>query len=416
MSQFLKVKTAKEVLAIIGGLAPLSVESVPLHAAGGRVLASTLHAPEAVPHFDRAVMDGYAVRSRDTFGASEALPALLETVGEIHMGEIPSRPLESGTAMAIPTGGMLPPGADAVVMVEYTQPLDERTIEVTRPVAPGDHVLRKGEDIEDGQSLFPAGTRLRSQDIGVLAALGAHQVAAFRKPRVAVFSTGDEVLPVEAQVLPPGKVRDINSHTLSSHLRQNGFSVSSFPVVPDRLEALVAASRNALQDHDVVVLSGGSSVGARDYTLRILSSLPDAELLVHGIAVRPGKPAILGRIGEKLFWGLPGQPMSALMICHTFVMPALETLEGVRMSSTWRTKRAVASAVLSRPLPSVQGRTDLFPVVLSSHENPPLATPLFGKSAMISTLSRADGYVIIPEHVEGLDAGAGVEVHLFAGR
>ena len=413
MSQFLKVKTVQEVLAIIGGLAPLSVESVPLHAAGGRVSASTLHAPEDVPHFDRAVMDGYAVRARDTFGASETLPALLEMTGQIHMGEIPSRLLEPGTAVAIPTGGMLPPGADAVVMVEYTQPLDERTIEVMRPVAPGDHILKRGEDIEEGRSLIPEGSRLRSQDIGVLAALGIKRVKVFQKPRAVVFSTGDEVLPLDTQDLPPGKVRDINSYTLSSHLIQRGFDVSRFPVVPDRLDALVDTGRALLEDHDVVILSGGSSVGARDYTLRVLESFPDAELLVHGIAIRPGKPAILARIGSRLFWGLPGQPMSALMICHAFVVPSLETLEGVRQTSPWRGSRAVASAILSRALPSVQGRTDLFPVVISHRETPPMATPLFGKSAMISILSSADGYVIIPEHVEGLDAGVPVEVHLF---
>ncbi len=416
MSQFLKVKTASEVLAIVKGIPPLASEAVALHAAVGRILAAPIRAPEAVPHFDRAVMDGYAVHARDTFGASETLPALLELSGEIRMGELSTQPIQTGSALAIPTGGMLPEGADAVVMVEYTQPLDEQTIEVTRPVAPGDNVLRRGEDIEEGQELFGVGSRLRAQDIGVLAALGIATVNVFRKPGIAVFSTGDEVVPVETRGLPPGKVRDINTHTLSSHLRQNGLTVSTFPIVPDSLEALTATCRTAMEDHDVILLSGGSSVGARDFTLRILDAFPGSELLVHGIAIRPGKPAILGRIGQKLFWGLPGQPMSALMICQAFVMPSLAALEGVGSSGDWRASGTAVSAVLSRQLPSVQGRTDYIPVILSRDETPHRAIPLFGKSAMISILARADGYVVIPEHVEGLDSGTGVEVHLFSAR
>jgi molybdopterin molybdotransferase len=416
MSEFLKVKTASEVLAIIKGIPPLPGETVPIHAAAGRVLSAPIRAPEAVPHFDRAVMDGYAVRARDTFGASETLPALLQASGEIRMGELPTQAIQPGSALAIPTGGMLPEGADAVVMVEYTQPLDEQTIEVTRPVAPGDNVLRRGEDIEEEEELFREGSRLRAQDIGVLAALGITTVNVFRKPRVAVFSTGDEVVPVESRALPPGKVRDINTHTLSSHLRQGGLAVSTFPILPDSLEALTAACRNAMEDHDAILLSGGSSVGARDFTLRILDAFPGSELLFHGIAIRPGKPAILGRIGQKLFWGLPGQPMSALIICQAFVMPSLAALEGVGSSGHWRESGTAVSAVLSRQLPSVQGRTDYIPVILSRDEIPQQAVPLFGKSAMISILARADGYVIIPEHVEGLDAGTEVQVHLFTAR
>jgi molybdopterin molybdotransferase len=360
-------------------------------------------------------MDGYAVRARDTFGASETLPALLETADEIQMGEVPVQDLKPGMAIGIPTGGMLPRGADAVVMVEYTQLLDEKTVEVTRPAAPGDNILRRSEDIEEGEELFAPGRRFRAQDVGVLAALGITEARVIQRPRVAIFSTGDEVVPVEARDLPPGKIRDINSYTLSSHVRESGANVGTFSIVPDQLETLVAVCRKAMEDHDVIMLSGGSSVGARDYTLRILDAFPDSELLVHGIAIRPGKPAILGRIGHKLFWGLPGQPMSALMICQAFVMPSLAALEGMDVADLRRRERQIP-AVLSRQLPSVQGRTDYIPVVLCRDVTPRVATPLFGKSAMISILARADGYVVIPEHVEGLESGADVDVHLFAGR
>lgn len=415
MPQFLKVKTAREVLALIEKLPPLPSECVPLYAAAGRVSAVQVRAPEPVPHFDRAVMDGYAVRARDTFGASETLPALLETADEIQMGEVPVQDLKPGMAIGIPTGGMLPRGADAVVMVEYTQLLDEKTVEVTRPAAPGDNILRRSEDIEEGEELFAPGRRFRAQDVGVLAALGITEARVIQRPRVAIFSTGDEVVPVEARDLPPGKIRDINSYTLSSHVRESGANVGTFSIVPDQLETLVAVCRKAMEDHDVIMLSGGSSVGARDYTLRILDAFPDSELLVHGIAIRPGKPAILGRIGHKLFWGLPGQPMSALMICQAFVMPSLAALEGMDVADLRRRERQIP-AVLSRQLPSVQGRTDYIPVVLCRDVTPRVATPLFGKSAMISILARADGYVVIPEHVEGLESGADVDVHLFAGR
>jgi len=417
MSQFLKVKTAEEVMAIVRQLQPPGIETVALEDACGRVPADGVWAPEPVPHFDRAVMDGYAVIARDTFGASETLPALLEIAGEVSMGEAVSLKMESGKAVAIPTGGMLPAGADAVSMVEYTSALDDKTIEVIKPVAPGDNVLRAGEDIRAGEELFRAGRRLRPQDVGVLAALGITTVSVYRRPRVAILSTGDEIVPASTTVLPPGKIRDINTFTIVGQVKEAGGMVGEKAFVPDDLESLVAACRKALADHDVLLLSGGSSVGIRDFTLRILDDFPEAELLVHGVALRPGKPTILARIGKKIFWGLPGQPMSAMMICKAFVLPSLMILEGESHAEAAALPAATAnsvSALLSRQLPSVHGRTDYIPVILSTSEEKTLATPVFGKSAMISTLARSDGYIIVPEHVEGLDRGARVTVHLFS--
>lgn len=414
VSKFLKVKSSEEVLALIDRLHPLPAAEVDLAAACGAVLALSVVAPESVPHFSRATMDGYAVRARDTFGASETLPAFLETAGEIKMGETVTRRLEPGTAIGVPTGGMLPEGADAVVMVEYTYPLDDKTIEVTRPVAPGDNLLREGEDISVGRELFPGGWRLRPQDVGVLAALGVTRVAVRRRPRVAVISTGDEVVPAGASPVPPGKIRDINSFTLAAQVEEAGGVIGLRKVIADDLSRLTDVCRQALEDHDVIMLSGGSSVGVRDYTLSILEHLHDSELLVHGVAVRPGKPTILARVGEKVFWGLPGQPVSAMMICRAFVLPSLERLQG-------RTSKHAAfavnqlNAVLARKVPSVHGRTDYVPVLLSSAHGRLSAEPVFGKSAMISTLAAADGYIIVPEHVEGLDQGTDVLVCLFSG-
>ncbi len=412
MSKFLKVKTFEEVLALLNRFEPLGAEDIALESADGRVLAGPVSAPEPVPHFARATMDGYAVRARDTFGASETLPAFLEIGGEITMGESPGLRVEPGKAVAVPTGGMMPDGADAVVMVEYTSPLDDKTIEVTRPVAPGDNMLKEGEDIPVGAELYPAGWKLRPQDVGVLAALGMAKVSVGRRPRVAIVSTGDEIVPLSISPLPRGKIRDINSFTLAAQVEAAGALVGLRRVIVDDLEQLIRTCGDALSDHDVVILSGGSSVGARDYTLQVLDHFPESELLVHGVAVRPGKPTILARVGTKVFWGLPGQPVSAMMICRAFVLPSLEILQGMRV---WGLREGMntVSALLNRPVPSVHGRTDYIPVILSKREQDLTADPVFGKSAMMSTLAQADGYITVPEHVEGFDRGTRVTVSLF---
>jgi molybdopterin molybdotransferase len=412
MTRFLKVISASEVLQILERFPPLATETVPLEAATGRVLAGRISAREDIPAFARATMDGFAVRAQDTFGASETIPALVEVVGKVDMGAAATQELAAGKAIAIPTGGMLPPGADAVVMVEHTQPLDEHTIEVTKPVAPGDNVLRVGEDIRLDEQVVRPGQRLRPQDVGVLAALGITSVEVHRRPRVAVISTGDEIVPVATAALPLGKTRDINSYALAGQLQQAGALVTLHGIVPDELAQLTAVCRQSLDDHDVVLLSGGSSVGARDYTIQVLEALADADILFHGIAIRPGKPTILARVGPKVFWGLPGQPVSALTIFTAFVKPLLARLEGHQQWSLL--KGATRFATLSRRLPSVHGRSDYVPVVLGERDGRLYATPLFGKSAMISILARADGYVTVPEHAEGLDQGAEVTVHLFS--
>lgn len=414
MAEFLKVKTSEEVLAIIAGFEPLEAEDVVLSAARGRVLAEDVRSAEPVPHFLRATMDGFAVRARDTFGASESLPALLESTGEVRIGAPASERLRAGSAVSIPTGGMLPEGSDAVVMVEYTSHLDDRTIEVTRPVAPGENVLRMGEDVSVGEQLFTRGWRLRPQDLGLLAAIGRDRAWVYRRPRVAIVSTGDEVVPVATVSVPLGKIRDINRVTLAGQVEEAGAEVGLTALVTDSLEALVRVCRAAIEEHDVLLLSGGSSVGARDYTLRALEAFPDAELLAHGIAVRPGKPTILARIGRKIFWGLPGQPVSALMICRIFTACSLWRLQGLAGSASGTPGRGALSARLARQLPSVHGRTDYVPVAVSRGEDGPVATPVFGKSAMIGILAKAAGYVVIPEHVEGLDQGTVVQVHLFS--
>jgi len=412
MPGFLKVKTAAEVLSILDGIEPLLPETVSLALSCGRRLASDITAAEPVPHFARSTVDGYAVRARDTFGASESLPALLERSGEVVMGEAAGHSVSPGRAVEVPTGGMLPEGADAVVMVEYTSVLDNTTIEITRPAAPGENVLNTGDDIAPGAALFRKGAMLRPQDVGVLAALGIADVEVFRVARVALISTGDEIVPVQTRPLPPGKVRDINSFTLAAQIESTGARIGLRERASDRLEDLVRVCRDALVDHDAIVLSGGSSVGTRDYTTRVLAGLPESELLVHGVAIRPGKPTIFGRTGRVLFWGLPGQPVSAVITCRAFVLPSLQKLQG-KMEAEF-THAGTLGATLNRQIPSVHGRTDYVPVCLSRGSGGvTTASPIFGKSGAIGILARADGYVVIPEHVEGLDSGTEVSVFLF---
>jgi molybdopterin molybdotransferase len=410
MARFLKVKTADDVLSMLKSIRPLPPERISITSACGRRLASDIFASEPVPHFARATMDGYAVRARDTFGASESLPALLEIAGEVGMGEAPMMAVAPGKAVAVPTGAMLPEGSDSVVMVEYTLAVDNTTIEVTRPVAPGENVLKVGDDIAPGASPLRKCAVLRPQDIGVLAALGIVEVEVFSAPRVALFSTGDEIVPIETRPLPPGKVRDINRFSLAAQIESTGALIGLRETVSDSLEDLVSACLEALRDHDVIVLSGGSSVGARDYTTQVLARLPESELLVHGVAIRPGKPTIFGRAGRVLFWGLPGQPVSALITCQAFVLPSLRNLLGM----TEDEPPPAVRAVLNRQLPSVHGRTDYVPVSLSSGTGGAKeASPIFGKSGAISILVRADGYVVVPEHVEGLAMGTEVSVFPF---
>ncbi|SMC27647.1 molybdopterin molybdochelatase [Desulfacinum hydrothermale DSM 13146] len=412
MPEFLKVKTAEEILEVIENIAPLSAQTVSVQEASGRVLSEEVKAPEPVPHFARSTMDGYAVRARDTFGAGESLPALLEVIGEVAMGQGAQVAVRPGTAVAIPTGGALPEGADAVVMVEYTQPLDETAIEVTRPVAPGDNVLGIGDDVAAGEKVLERGWKLRPQDVGLLAAMGMEEVRVFRRPRVAVVSTGDEIVPPETRSLPPGKIRDINTYVVAAQVAEAGGQVGTVRVVADDLDALEAVCREALAGHDVVILSGGSSVGIRDFTIRVLERFPGSELLAHGVAIRPGKPTILARLGEKVLWGLPGQPASAMIVFTAFVRPSLLRLQGVEGVQELETN--VRRAELAQNIPSVHGRADYVRVRLTRHKGRLAAEPVFGKSAMISTLSKADGYVIVPEHVEGLEAGSLVHVHLFS--
>ncbi len=408
MKPFFQVKTSEEIYKIIKTLPPLTKENICLNDGLNRVLGDDIFSPEDLPHFPRATMDGFAVRARDTFGASEAVPALLTLSGEISMGQEAKTPIEPGHCFRIATGGMVPPGADSVVMIEHSQQLDSNTIEIFRPVSPLDHVVQVGEDIKKAQPVLTAGQRLRPQDLGILAGLGIVNLPVYLQPKAAIISTGDEVVPVEEQP-PPGFIRDINSLTLQALTAKAGAVPKLLGRTRDNFEKLKALCEEGWDQADMLLISGGSSVGARDYTLEVIHSFPRSEILAHGISISPGKPTILARIGNKILWGLPGHVVSAMIVFTLFVKPCLHHLEG----ETIDRQPPRFKAQLSRNIASAQGREDYIRVSLQKGKQGWEAMPILGKSGLISTMVRADGLVRIDQNCEGLEKGEWVEVMLF---
>jgi len=405
MREFFEVVTLEQASSHLTRFQRVGTERVSLADATGRVVAATVRSDIDLPGFRRSTMDGFAVDAASTFGASESSPALLDVRGTIEMGAQAEIQIERGQAARILTGGMLPPGADSVVMIEHTEALDDSTIEVTRSVAPGQHVIEADEDLARGDALIVRGSRLRPQDIGLLAALGREQVEVFRRPIVAILSTGDEIVPVGARPAR-GQVRDVNSHTLSAMVAEAGGEPRQLGIVSDDLDQLTRVSRDALADADTVIISGGSSVGSRDLTLDLIAGLPDSELLFHGVAIKPGKPTILARVGAAAFWGLPGHVASAMVVFRVLVRPFLEHVGGAHGSRS----DLPVPALLSRNVSSPHGRRDYIRVQLEERDGELLAVPVLGKSGLIRTMVAADGVVEIDVNTEGLDAGARVRV------
>lgn len=412
MASFLTLQSVDAVLARIKEFFPVRAESLPLERAFCRTLAGDFIAAEDLPGFDRSSMDGFAVRARDVFGASEGNPSLMAYVGECPMGECPALVVGPGQAARIWTGGMMPPGADAVVMLEYSREAGEGQIELTRAVAPGENVILRDEDASKGDILLEAGCVLRAQEIGLLAALGQAAVSVRERPKVGIISSGDEVLPVH-ETLRPGQVRDVNSYTLAALCTAAGAETRFFGLVRDDRDKLREALQQAADWSDVVLLSGGSSAGQRDYTVYALAELPGCEILVHGVAISPGKPLILARQGDKSLWGLPGHAASALVCAEVFIRPLLSRLLGhPEKEAAWR---AQIRAELTRSVASAQGRRDYIRVALAPPAvagGPLLARPVMGKSGLISTLVQAEALVVCPEDREGLSAGTMVDVLL----
>lgn len=417
---FFRVVSTDEARSALAEVAPTTkAESVPTAEACGRVLARPLRAREDMPHFDRANMDGYAVRARDTFGASASTPAYLSLVGAIEMGANVRVRVDAQQAMRISTGGMMPPGADAVVMVEYTDELDGqvttgssvgRTVEIQRSVAPGENVLRIGEDIARGTVVFPPGRRLRARDLGALVGLGIRTVSVHRRPRIALLSTGDEIVSPETRPRP-GQVRNINAYSLAAMIPEHGGEVCDFGVVPDDPARLRAAMAEALKSCDAIVLSGGSSVGTKDITLEVIRQFHPSRVLFHGISVAPGKPTILAQALGKPILGLPGHPQSALLIFEIFGAPWIRMMEGESPTVAFGPKRTVP-ARLGGNIASKPGREDYIRVRLRGTEADRIAEPMPAKSGAVFNLVQADGLIRIDASSEGLESGTAVDVIL----
>ena len=399
----LHVKTPEEVLALIEEKFDVvaATELVGLTAAMGRVLAEDIAATEYVPDFNRSTVDGYAVRARDTFGCTDAIPAILPVQGEVFMGQGAAFALNPEECVAVPTGGAMPEGSDSVVMVEFTEDYGDGTIGVSKSVAPGQNMIFRGDDVYPGKVILQKGRVLSSQDIGALAAIGRVQVPVVKKLTVGVISTGDELVPPE--VTPgPGQVRDVNSPMLEAVLMRFGVNVINYGIVVDNEALLAEKVTKAVAECDAVLLSGGSSVGVKDAACRIIESM--GSLLLHGIAIKPGKPTILGKTGSKPLVGLPGHPVAAYFITKLFVLPLLSRLMGRKQESYTTTAKVTES------IGANHGRAQYQCCRLERKDGELYAFPIRGKSGLITTLAGSTGYFCIDRDCEGLPKGAEIQV------
>lgn len=375
-------------------------EILPLSLLPGRVTAKPLVSPDAVPAFSRSTMDGYAVKAENTYGASDASPIPLTLVGEVAMGQGTDLSLVDGDCAKIPTGGMLPANADAVVPVEYTESFSSDEVLVCKSVSPLENVTREGDDIGKDGLLFPSFTRLTPAKIGVLAAAGIDKAEVLRRPKIGVLSTGNEVVPVESPLLP-GQVRDVNAHLVSALLASYGCESVPYGILPDDPDVLLSVLRTAAAETDMVLLSGGSSAGEKDLSAFAIGAL--GEVLAHGIAMKPGKPTLIGKIGSTPVFGLPGHPAACCFVTETVVKPAVEVLLHTSLPAR------VRAAKIADNISSNHGREEFVCVRLEGDK----AVPVYGKSGVVSTLAAADGYIVVGRDTEGLLSGAEVTVRLF---
>lgn len=402
----LKVKTPQEVRELIGREFQMisGREQAPLAEAAGRILAEDILAHEFVPDFNRSTVDGYAVRACDTFGCSDSIPAILTLCGQVRMGEGAQNRVEKGMCAAVPTGGEVPDGADAMVMIEYTEDYGDGTVGILKPVAPGANMVYRGDDVKPGQTVLGAGKQLMAQDIGALAAMGISRVPVAIQPVVGVISTGDELVPIE-EIPGPGQIRDVNSALLRAVMLRAGAKVTEYGIVKDEEELLARTLRGAIEECDMVLISGGSSVGAKDATCKVIEE--QGENLLHGIAMKPGKPTILGKVRGKPVIGLPGHPVAAFFVTKLFAVPLLDRLTGTNRCF-WP-----VTAILEENVGANHGRAQYMGVFLRKEKDKIYAKPIRSKSGLITSLAGAAGYFCIARDCEGLPAGTEISVELY---
>jgi molybdopterin molybdotransferase len=387
-----------------------AIEIVPLEQALDRVLAENVNSPENLPPQARSVMDGFAVKATDTFGASESMPCYLDITGQVDMGTLPKGKVEKGCCYRIATGGFLPEGADSVVMFEHTIPVDDTMIEIVKSVGEGSNIINTGEDIGEGQKALEVGRLLRPQDLGLLAALGLAEVPVFEKVRVGIVSTGDEIIE-HHKPLTPGKIRDINSITLAGMVQRNGGIPTNYGIVSDTREVFFPALEKAVKENDIVLFSGGSSVGVRDLGEQAVEALGPPGVIVHGVALKPGKPVLIGLSDTTPLFGLPGHPVSALVCFDLFVAPAIREISGQQPANDQL--MPTITARMSRNLNSAAGRLDIVRIRLLTGSDIPIAEPVMGKSGAISTLSGSDGFFIIDEDSQGVTQDSVVTIYRY---
>jgi len=409
MKEFFKVQTPEELYKKLDRFKPLSFEKVHIEDSLHRVLYEDVISPVNLPEFRRSTVDGFALKAKNTYGASEKNPSILRLVGEIPMGQISDIEVKEEETVKVATGGMVPKGADAVQMVEFTETIDTHTLHTFKSISPLENVIQVGEDVKAGEVVLKQGHLIRPQDIGLMAGIGKTDVFVFLQPRVAIISSGDEIIPIE-DVPAPGEVRDINRYTIVSMVKEAGGIPVFLGIAKDRFNDLKEIIELGLREADMVVITGGSSVGTLDLTGEVLKIFPGTEILGHGVSIRPGKPTLLADIDGKPFLGLPGHPVSAMVIFHFFGKPLLKILSGLSREVAWHKIKVKAKA--SRNIPSVPGREDYVRVKLEEKEGTLWAHPIFGKSGAISNLVRANGLIRIGIDEEGLEEGEEAEVIL----
>lgn len=376
----------------------LQCEEVNIGEALGRVISKDIVSHETVPSFDKSTVDGYAINSKDSHGARSTIPSLLTLIESVEMGKSPTKSISRGEATYVPTGGMIPEGADSVVMIENAEKLDEESVMVYKPASTLENVISKGDDIRFGEIILPKGRRITAHDIGVIASQGLSSVEVFKKIAVSVISTGDEIIDTGDKI-GEGKVRDINGYVLASKVGELGGIVVRREIVRDDYEAIRGLVEKCLEDSDIVILSGGSSVGEKDYTHKVIDSFDGEGVFIHGVAVKPGKPTIVGEAAGKLIFGLPGHPASSIILFDIFVKHAINKLQvsaGIER---------VSYCEMDSNFPSSPGKKTYQSVIVYEEEGKLMAKPVFGKSGTITVLSKADGYIVIGEEEEGVSRG-----------
>ena len=404
------VSQAQQLLATYLSNIPITTEDVPLSEAFDRVLAEPIYSSEDLPAHPRSTMDGFAVRAADTFGASESMPCYLNITGEVLMGQPPEGEVKKGSCHKIPTGGLCPEGADGVVMFEHTVPVDETMLEVIKGIGAGTNLVQTGEDIAKASEALPAGRRLRPQDIGLLAAIGTSTVEVTKKIRVGILSTGDEVIP-HTETPELGQIRNINTLAISGLVRQAGGIFVDYGIVTDQKDIFLPKVKQAVSENDIVLFSGGSSVGVRDLGEQVIEEIGPPGILVHGVKLKPGKPVIIGLSENTPIFGLPGHPVSAMVCFDFFIKPAIRQLSGLPAFD--ELSSSVIQARLTRNINSAAGRLDVIRVKLEKIDSNWNAQPIMGKSGSISTLSRANGYFLIDEDSQGVSENSIIKVVLF---